>query len=222
MSNLQSMNPVRPTVDMLRRNEICSRILDAAEECLMQSGFRARVHAAIAKRAGLSRPTVYKYFGDQTAIIEALFEREVNSFLNRLRPVIEGGTHAKARLVDSVVFVVSYAREHELLQKSLKEDPQVVTHLLTSQGQPLIERVAAFMSPYFTRGDAAEMDERALVPMAEWIYRVVTSLITTPGVVDTESPEKLRVFVTELMELPSLSGALEARPVREPGAATLG
>ncbi|WP_278314202.1 TetR/AcrR family transcriptional regulator [Lolliginicoccus levis] len=214
------MNPVRPTVDMLRRNEICSRILDAAEECLMQSGFRARVHAAIAKRAGLSRPTVYKYFGDQTAIIEALFEREVNSFLNRLRPVIESGTHAKARLVDSVVFVVSYAREHELLQKSLKEDPQVVTHLLSSQGQTLIERVATFMTPYFTRDDA-EMDERALVPMAEWIYRVVTSLITTPGVVDTESPEKLRVFVTELMELPSLSGALDARPVREAGAAPL-
>ncbi|GGC67787.1 putative TetR-family transcriptional regulator [Hoyosella rhizosphaerae] len=172
----------------------------------MQAGFRARVHAAIAQRAGLSRPTVYKYFGDQSAIIEALFEREIAKFLNRLHPVIEGSTHAKARVVDSVVFIVSYAREHELLQKSLKEDPQVVNHLLATQGQTLIERVAAFISPYFHRGDdTSPVDDRTLVPLAEWIYRVVTSLITTPGVVDTESPEKLRVFVTELMEMPALT-----------------
>ncbi|MBB3035848.1 TetR/AcrR family transcriptional regulator [Hoyosella altamirensis] len=211
----QRVVAARPTVEILRRNEICARILDAAEECLMQSGFRSRVHAAIAQRAGLSRPTVYKYFGDQTAIIEALFEREVNRFLAHLRPVLDGTHHAKARLVESVVFIVSYARQHELLQKSLKEDPQVVMQLLSSRGGGLIERVAQYMSPYYKRTpDAQGPDETALVPVAEWLYRVVTSLITTPGVVDTESPEKLRDFVTELLELPTLGQAEKTEVVR--------
>lgn len=216
-SGIQRVAAARPTVEVLRRNEICGRILDAAEECLLQSGFRSRVHAAIAQRAGLSRPTVYKYFGDQTAIIEALFEREVARFLARVKPVVDGTQHAKARLVESVVFIVSYAREHELLQKSLREDPQVMMQLFATRGGGLIERVAEFMSPYYTRPGADGPDQRALVPLAEWLYRVVTSLITTPGVVDTESPEKLRNFVSELLELPTLAHSPQREPTSTAG-----
>lgn len=202
----------RPTVEVLRRNEICSRILDAAEECLLQSGFRSRVHAAIAQRAGLSRPTVYKYFGDQSAIIEALFEREAARFLTRLKPVADSTHHAKARLVESIVLIVSHAREHELLQKTLREDPQLIMQLFAARGGTLIERVAEFMSPYFMRG-TDDPDQSSLVPLAEWLYRMVTSLITTPGLVDTDSPEKLRDFVTELLELPSLGSVPKTRQV---------
>lgn len=191
----------RVSVDELRQNEIYARILDAAEECLMQSGLTARVHAAIAERAGLSRPTLYKYVGDQSAILEALLDREVAKFFTTLQPVIDGGNQVKARLVDMVVHIVDYARNHALLQKGLREEPHVVLGYISGQATSLIDRASRFVAPHFSRqgeGPMADADQQPTA-MVEWAFRLVTSLITTPGVVDTQSPEALRRFVGQLL-----------------------
>lgn len=198
----------RPSVDELRQNEIYARILDAAEECLMQSGLTARVHAAIAERAGLSRPTLYKYVGDQSAILDALLDREVARFFSLLAPVIDSGNHVKTRLVDMVVFVVDYARNHALLQKGLKEEPHVVLGYISGQATSLIDRATRFLTPQLARGgDAGGPQDAPPVAMVEWAFRLVASLITTPGVIDTQSPEALRRFVSQLLSIAQIADA---------------
>lgn len=202
-------------MDELRQNEIYARILDAAEECLMQSGLTARVHAAIAERAGLSRPTLYKYVGDQSAILDALLDREVSRFFSMLQPVIDSGNHVRTRLVDMVVFIVDYARHHELLQKGLREEPHVVLGYISGQATSLIDRASRFLTPHLSRHDdeaarqvefGAPSDQQPIA-IVEWAFRLVTSLITTPGVIDTQSPEALRRFVSQLLSIASIVDA---------------
>src|SRR6202165_4103921 len=79
------------------------RVLDAAEHCLLEDGYQARLHARIARRAGVSRPTVYKYVGDQSAIVQALLQREFVRLWGRLAPVLVSGGSLQQRLVDSIV-----------------------------------------------------------------------------------------------------------------------
>lgn len=93
-----------------------ARVLDAAVQCLAAGGFGSdRLHSSISKLAGLSRPTVYKYVGDQDAIIDALIERELTVFIERLHPVLEQRQPHGQQIVNIIVFVVQYAREHPLL-----------------------------------------------------------------------------------------------------------
>lgn len=174
--------PLRPgPADPAAADRIRERILDAATECLLTEGLNARLHAMIAERAGISRPTVYKYVGDQPAIVAAILEREFDRFFAAAVPVLQRSDDLEAHLIDAIVFVVDYARGHFLLQKALAEHPELILPALTTGAEPLIDRVVDLFGDQLHRA----LDEAASAPLtpreaAEWSYRIVVSLITTP------------------------------------------
>lgn len=181
---------------------IRERILDAAEACLIEFGYGARLHALIAERAGLSRPTLYKYVGDQSQIFDALLQREITRFFAVLDPVLRRRDRLHVGFVDCIVFAVGYARRHPVLQKGLRDDPGTVLPWFTVGSAPLMERGAEFLVPHFERmraGDGlAASSPRAI---SEWAFRLVASLITTGGGVDTADERALREFVNGLLSI---------------------
>jgi len=182
---------------------IREQILDAAKECVIELGFTSRLHAAIAQRAGLSRPTVYKYVGDQDAIFGALFQREITQFFVVLDPVLRGQERdLRVGFVDAIVFAVQYARAHPLLQKGLRDDPQVVLPWFTVQAKPFVELGADLLTPHFQRlftpEQLAEVSPKAI---SEWAFRIIGSLIVTEGIVDTTQEQSLREFVSSLLSI---------------------
>ncbi|HWL97327.1 MAG TPA: TetR/AcrR family transcriptional regulator [Nocardioidaceae bacterium] len=192
-------------------DDVRDRILDAATQCLLESGLDARLHAAIAERAGLSRPTLYKYVGDQTAILDAVRDREIEDFFTAAVPLLSSTDDLRTGLVDAVVFVVEYGRQHMLLQKALREHPELILPALTTESGPLVDRIHGMFAEQLERALAAvdaDLDTRVVV---EWIYRIIVSLITTPSGPRTESPERLREYIDGLVQL---SGFVAAAPVR--------
>ncbi|GAF46014.1 TetR family transcriptional regulator [Rhodococcus wratislaviensis] len=190
--------PTTPTPGELRE-----RILDAAEECLIELGYSTRLHAVIAERAGLSRPTLYKHVGDQSAILEALFQREISRFFVVLDPVLRGRqSQLQVRFVDAVVFAVQYARGHRLLQKGLRDDPEVVLPWFTVKAKPMIELGAQLLTPHFERLFSREqLSGVSSTAISEWAFRIIGSLITTEGIVDTSDERALREFVRSLLSI---------------------
>ena len=187
------------------------RILDAATQCLLESGLDARLHAAIAERAGLSRPTLYKYVGDQTAILDAVRDREIEAFFTAAVPLLSRTDDLRSGVVDAIVFVVGYGRRHTLLQKALREHPELILPALTTESGPLLDRIHGMFADQLERAIAtvgADLDTRVV---AEWIFRIIVSLITTPSGPDTETPEQLREYIDGLVQL---SGLVAAAPVR--------
>src|SRR5512139_2199198 len=47
------------------------RLLEAAARCIERDGIAGLSMAAVAEEAGVSRPTVYRYFADRRALLEA-------------------------------------------------------------------------------------------------------------------------------------------------------
>jgi AcrR family transcriptional regulator len=187
------------------------RILDAATQCLLESGLDARLHAAIAERAGLSRPTLYKYVGDQTAILDAVRDREIEAFFTAAVPLLSRTDDLRAGVVDAIVFVVGYGRRHTLLQKALREHPELILPALTTESGPLLDRIHGVFADQLERAISAvgaDLDTRVV---AEWIFRIIVSLITTPSGPDTETPEQLREYIDGLVQL---SGLVASAPVR--------
>lgn len=183
---------------------IRERILDAATECLLAEGLDARLHAMIAERAGISRPTVYKYVGDQSAIVAAILEREFDRFFSSVVPILRRSDDLEAHLIDAIVFVVDYARGHVLLQKALAEHPELILPVLTTGAGPLIDRVVELFGDQLSRA----LDHTAPTPLtpreaAEWSYRIVVSLITTPtAALDREGT---RHYVESLIRLMAIA-----------------
>ncbi|WP_164492238.1 TetR/AcrR family transcriptional regulator [Streptomyces nigra] len=67
------------------------RVLEEAWTLAAQNGWdRVRV-ADLAERSEVSRPSIYKEFGDRAGVGQALVERETERFLTRLAAVLDSG-----------------------------------------------------------------------------------------------------------------------------------
>lgn len=183
-------------------DSIQQHILDAAEECFLREGPAARLHHVIAERAGVSRPTVYKHVGDQKAIIEALLHRELGRLLAATQPVLARRGPPRERFIETVVFAVTYARNHALLQKMLRDEPQVVLPWLTTRAAPALTRVLAVTGPYLRRRDHDRTRTVSAGVVVEWQARLVISLVTTPSVTTSlDEPRKLRRYISDLLDI---------------------
>jgi AcrR family transcriptional regulator len=72
-----------------RRRDARQSILAEATRLLRQSGAEALTMRRVAARSGCSAPTLYHYFRDRAALLDALLEeafRELGAELDRLRP----------------------------------------------------------------------------------------------------------------------------------------
>ncbi|WP_082558213.1 TetR/AcrR family transcriptional regulator [Kitasatospora sp. MBT66] len=91
-------------------------ILDAAAELIVQLGVGRAQLAEIARRAGVSRPTVYRRWPDVRAVIGALLTREIAATRDAVRLT---GTDRGA-FVDGVVEVAVRLRDHPVLGALLR------------------------------------------------------------------------------------------------------
>lgn len=91
------------------------RMLDAAREEIVSHGIARTSVAAIAQRAGVSRPTLYRQCGDKDQIVAAVAQREVVDFFTRASLVIGGLRTAEEKLVEAFVMGMREAREHPVV-----------------------------------------------------------------------------------------------------------
>lgn len=109
------------------------RILDAAYEMLLAVGMRKMTMADIARRAGVSRATLYRRWGGVNEVIAALMTREWTALATRELEVDAGS--ARERLVGGIVRMVRASRTHPLLRKIIDVDPEfLLPYLLHRQG----------------------------------------------------------------------------------------
>ncbi|MFE4974177.1 TetR/AcrR family transcriptional regulator [Kitasatospora sp. NPDC056651] len=93
-------------------------ILDAAADLIVHLGVRRTQLAEIARRAGVSRPTVYRRWPDVRAVIGALLTREV---LATLEGTPQAGQDREA-FVERTVEIAVRLREHPVIGALLRSD----------------------------------------------------------------------------------------------------
>lgn len=103
--------------------EIDDLILDAARSCVLDFGMQRTTLAEISRRAGVSRPTVYRRWPDTRAVVADLLTREIRAALPEM---IDTGS-ARTQLVAAVVDVVSQIRDHPLFVKIRVADQELLT-----------------------------------------------------------------------------------------------
>ena len=105
--------------------------LDAARACILDVGWRRTTLTEVARRAGVSRMTIYRTWPDMGSLLGDLMTREWTAVV-AARPQGDGPTG----LVDMVVATVRALREDELFVRIVELDPELLLpYLLARRGR---------------------------------------------------------------------------------------
>ena len=146
--------------------DIGDRILDAAASCVVDFGVDRVTLAEIARRARVSRPTVYRRWPDTHTILAALLTARITG---AWRGVPARGP-GRAALVERIVAVAERLRRDALIVSVLRSAPELamvyITDRLGTSQQILIDAVAAELRAGQRDGSVRAGDPRQLAAMA--------------------------------------------------------
>jgi AcrR family transcriptional regulator len=166
-------------------DEITTRILRAALEQAELVGIRRSTMEDVARRSGVGRATLYRRFPTKTALNDAVVLAEVRRFLEGSALARSRAATFEDRLVYSTVFTVTFMREHRLLKKLLRTEPETILPSLTVDAGAILD-VATDYSAALLRTDlygtttTTPAQERHLRTVAELQTRLTLSFIVTP------------------------------------------
>jgi AcrR family transcriptional regulator len=194
-----------------RPDDITTRILDATLEQAELVGMRRITMEDVARRSGVGRATLYRRFPTKAALIDAVVLAEARRYFDGNAQACSHATTLEDRLVYGTVFTVTFLREHVLLKKLLRTEPESILPSLTVEAGPIldfaVDRSAAEMrTEIFGKTAITPDQERHLRTVAELHTRLTLSFIVTQhSSVNLATIDDTRAFVRQYL-LPMITG----------------
>jgi AcrR family transcriptional regulator len=110
--------------------------LDAARACILDVGWRRTTLTEVARRAGVSRMTIYRTWSDMPQLLGDLMTREWTGVVETAVADQDGTTSSVDRLVAGIVGTVRVLRDNELFVRIVELDPELLLpYLLSRRGR---------------------------------------------------------------------------------------
>ena len=177
------------------------RILDAAFSAISTFGLSRFTMDDVARLAGVSRQSVYRYFDAKDALILALVEREEDAFLEGVRAVHRQHAELEDALREAILYCLRAVREHPLLDRLLASEPEALLPYLTTRGGGMIARAGTVLEQL--AAERPGVDLRLVHRAADLAVRAVVSYTLTPG---HDRPEDVAADLAKI-----LTSALQVR-----------
>ena len=180
--------------DWLARNRTeaaCDRILDAAAKLFAQRGVEAVGMNDIARAAGCSRATLYRYFENRDALHTAYVHRHAHAVNRRLAERVARIADPRERLLAALTGALALVRENPALSAWF------TSTTLGAQAAEGSDVVQALTAGFLLSVDTE--DVAAAGRQARWLVRVLTSFLTVPGRDADEERAMLEEFVIPRM-----------------------
>jgi AcrR family transcriptional regulator len=175
-----------------RRTEVAAdRILDAAEELFTRNDPGSVGMNEIAKAAGCSRATLYRYFENRDALRSAYVNRETYRLFDKIKEQIAGITEPRQRLSAGIGTTLRLVRESPALSSWFATTP------IGGEMAEHSDVIAALAAAYVNSLGAA--DPVPTERRARWLVRVITSLLIFPGRDPAEEQAMVEEFVVPIV-----------------------
>jgi AcrR family transcriptional regulator len=190
---------------------ITARILGATLEQAELVGLRRVTMDDVARRSGVGRATLYRRFPTKAALIDAVVLAEARRYFDGHTQACSRATTLEDRLVYGTVFTVTFLREHALLKKLLRTEPETILPSLTNDAGPIIDfateqGVADLRADFYGTATPTPEQERHLRSVAELHTRLTLSFIVTPHTsINFATIDDTRAFVRQYL-LPMITG----------------
>ncbi|MGH0031270.1 MAG: TetR/AcrR family transcriptional regulator [Myxococcota bacterium] len=159
--------------DPPHRQAARSRLIEAAARCVVRDGLAASGISAVAAEAGVSRPTVYRYFDDRHALILATLLHAGGELGRDLADHLRAVASPRRMAVEAMLYVLEEVPRNPLL------------HAMWSSTALDADMLADFTGP-----DVVAMSKQALA-----------RLIDAAGWSDAEADEAVETMLRMLLSL---------------------
>lgn len=129
-------------------------MLDAVRDCVLAVGVRRTTLADVARRAGVSRMTLYRRWPDLRALVGDLMTREWLAVAAGAMPAGADGADARTRMVDGLVAGVAAFRAHPLFRKIVDVDPELLLPYVLDRRGASQEALLALLGDALREGHA--------------------------------------------------------------------
>jgi AcrR family transcriptional regulator len=178
--------------------ETRSRILDAAIECFAHFGNDKTTVNDVARAAGVSRQTVYRYFSDRTALLEAVDLFEHQQTTAEVARIAETAPDLETFIARLATRQAANANRYRTREHLIRHDRGLFQSLFLSQERS-IERVAEVVRPQIVAAaDRGELREAIDLDQAtEWVAITLTAMtrLSSARSFDLDDPDAVGKFV---------------------------
>lgn len=146
-------------------------VLDAVRDCVLAVGVRRTTLTDVARRAGVSRMTLYRRWPDVRSLVGDLMTREWVAVATGAMPERRPEADARGLIVDGLVAGVAAFRAHPLFRKIVDVDPELLLPYVLDRRGASQEALIALLADAVREGHAdgsvragrAERQARALL-----------------------------------------------------------
>jgi AcrR family transcriptional regulator len=179
------------------------RVLEATYECVARYGLAKTTVEDVTRVAKVSRASIYRYFpGGRDELMNAVIAWEMGRFFGRLAEAVAGAPDFASLLEEALFFAHRAIEEHEVLQKVLQTEPELLLPQLTVESDRVLGFIRQFFVPYLEREALRPGVE--LQQAADYVSRMLLSFITNQGRWDLSD----RRQVAELVRTELIAGIL--------------
>jgi AcrR family transcriptional regulator len=177
------------------------RIATAAFEVFAEYGIRRATVDDVARRANVSKMTVFRRFQSKQGLVEVVIAREIRRGMAELDRVWSREQTLEQRVVLGFSFAVNFVRGHALFDRLLRSEPELILPLLTVNGSAALalyrELIGQRLRAEVREGRAAptEVDQAA-----EVLARLAISLLLTrEGVITLDDDQTIVALVRNVL-----------------------
>lgn len=187
-------------------------ILDAAVVEFEQHGFRRVALDDVARRAGVSRTTIYRRFAGRDELVAAVIDRENAALYDDIAAELKTSAPQSNYYVEAFTSAIVQFRRHRVLNRMITDEPELALELSRRHYDAILERMSGALQVIFPPGFAERLGPAVVTELADTILRYAAMALLLPSREPLDSVEDIRAFATGHF-LPSLPAALRTIPV---------
>ena len=181
--------------------DIPQPILDATRASVLAVGVRRTTLTDVARRAGVSRMTVYRLVPDVTTLILEVMSREFAALLAAAESDARRRRSARARIAATTTSVVRRLHDAPLFHRVLVVDPELLLPYLTDRFGTTQRIAVAHVRRMLADGQADGSVRRGdLDTMALALVLMVTPFVVSARLLDEVGSEPLLVELERIVD----------------------
>jgi AcrR family transcriptional regulator len=175
------------------RSVAIDEILDAAGRTFAEVGVGRATMVDVARAAGCSRATLYRYFPNQEALHLAFVHRATLRIAGRLADERRAG--GAGTLADRILAGIAAVRADPLLAVWFEPDNMAIP-LALSQSSELLQAMSSGVVDQLGSTDLSVEDAER---RGAWLLRCIVSLLAMPGPDETQERAMVESFVVPVL-----------------------
>ena len=185
---------------------IPQRLLDAALEAATIHGISKLSMGEVARRADLSRQTLYRHYPSKDTLVAAVVTAETGKLIEQVVAAALTETEPQASLEAGLLAALTVLRDHPLLDRLVRTEPEALLPLLTTDSSPVMVQVRGVVEAILTEGNPELTQEP--VAMRRFADVVTRLLISYAVSAPDDPPEVVAHFLSTFL----VHGAVASGP----------